>query len=290
MSDVSRSRRDGRITAVVFSRNESELLPACLSRLLDFDEVLVCDMESTDATRSVAESYGARVLPVPFALIAESVRQLALDAVESEWTLFVDADELLPSGFRGSLRLHELPAEVAGVRLRYTNVAFGVPLQHVLQGSAKYSLLRSDLARYEDVERAHLPPTFAGPVTNASESVPPIFHENFRSIEQSFEKTFRYARTNPHGAATFAGPLQLPKEIARDVLAGAWRDGRAGVVIVTLNAIARFYAASIDWERQGFPDPGPTPQLRRLLGTAERGRRARLWLSRRLRRSEAESE
>jgi glycosyltransferase involved in cell wall biosynthesis len=268
-------RRDGRITAVVFSRNEADLLRGCLARLSDFEEVLVCDMESTDATRETAEDYGARVLPVPFTPVVEGARQCALDAVTSEWTFFVDADELVPHGFRDSLPLDALPGDVAGVRLRYTNVALGVPLQHLLQGSAKYSLLRSDLVQYE-TPVPHVPPTFLGPVVDASRSVPPILHEGFRSIEQTFEKMLRYAKSDSFPASAFADPLHLPKEITRDILADAWRDGRTGVMLVTLNAIARFYAAALTWEQQGFPDRGLTKRQKRLLNAAEISLRCRL--------------
>lgn len=283
-----RVRLDGRVTAAVFSHNEAPLLEDCLPRLQDFDELMVCDMESTDETAAVAASYRARLIKVPFASVVEAVRQIAVDAARTEWVLFVDADERVPPGFRRFLRLEDLPVDVAGVRLRYDNAVFGRQVQHVLRGSAKYSLLRCDLARYEDL-RAHVPPRFVGPVIDAPPAIPAILHLNFRTLEQSFEKTIRYAGSDPRGADVFANPFRLPREIARDVLAGAWRDGRAGVVVATVNAIGRFYAATLEWEQQGYPDPGFRPAERRLLIGADALRRARFamarWIKRRRDRS-----
>jgi glycosyltransferase involved in cell wall biosynthesis len=277
-----RSRRDGRLTAVTFSRNEAHLLPECLARLTDFDELLVCDMESVDDTVAVATKFGARVLQVPFAPVIESVRQFALDAVETEWVLLVDADERVPSGFKSALAVDELPSTIAGVRLRYNNVAFGVQLAHTLQGSAKYSLLRADLAAFSD-GRAHRPPVFDGPVIDAPPSVPTILHFNFRSIPQSLEKVLRYAHSDPRGSESFANPLKLPREIISEVIgSGAWRDGRAGVTLVTVNAIGRFYAAALEWEQRGYIDPGWQPGTRRLLVLGGGLHRFVVWLRRKL--------
>lgn len=264
--DASRThrerRRDGRLSAVTFSRNEAYLLPACLSRLTEFDEILVCDMQSSDTTVAVATSCGARVVTVPFAPVIELVRQQAIDAVDTEWVLFVDADEHVPPGWRASLALADIPPEIAGVRLRYDNVGFGVPLAYTLKGSAKYALLRSDLTHYED-GRAHTPPRFTGPVIDAPPSVPSILHLNFRDVRQSVEKTLRYADSDPRGVELFANPLQFAREVVRDVVAGgAWRDGRAGVTVVTMSAFGRFYAAALEWERRGYDDPGWRPATR----------------------------
>lgn len=281
-----KGRRDGRLTAVTFSRNEAYLLPACLSRLTEFDELLVCDMQSTDDTVVVATSHGASVVNVPFAPICEMVRQLAIDAVDTEWVLFVDADEHVPPGWRASLVLADIPSEIAGVRLRYDNVAFAVQLTHTLRGSAKYALLRSDLGHYEthyEDGRAHIPPIFDGPVIDAPLSVPPILHLNFRDVRQSLEKTLRYAESNPRGADAFANPFQLPREVVRDVVAGgAWRDGRAGIVLVTINAIGRFYAAALEWEQRGYHDPGWRPATRWEFALGGVLHRLLTWLRRRL--------
>lgn len=59
-------------------------------------EVLVCDGGSTDATVTIAESHGARVLSGE----RRRARQLNRGAAEAsqEWLLFLHADTLLPEG------------------------------------------------------------------------------------------------------------------------------------------------------------------------------------------------
>lgn len=258
-------RQDGRITAVVFSYNEAELLAACLERLQEFDELLVCDMQSSDGTQSVAREHTAAVLEVPFAPIAETVRQRAIDAVTTEWLLFVDADEHLPEGFLKALQLPEFPDDVAGVRLLYDNVAFGTQLRYTLQGSAKYSLLRSDLAHYPEDERPHQLPVFSGRALDAPDSVPPILHLNFRSADQTLEKVLRYARTDPKEGDLLGDPLKSAKELVWALGSGSYRDGRAGLVVVSLHVFGRFYGRVLDWEQQGRPEPPLSPRNRAVM-------------------------
>ena len=86
------SRGAVQLAAVVLTKNEESHLGECLSTLAWADERVVFDSYSTDRTVEIAGAAGARVIQHPFADFA-SQRNAALDAVETEWILFVDADE-----------------------------------------------------------------------------------------------------------------------------------------------------------------------------------------------------
>lgn len=264
------------VSAVVFSLNEGHLLPDCLERLADFDDLLVCDMASEDDTQAVARAYGARRIEVPRVPIVEQVRQVALDAVTTDWVLFVDADEILPVGFRGLLdrAINEEPAAVA-MRLRYDNYAFGYRLSHTLKGSAKYSLLRRGKVRYSDRHPVHVPPDFQGAVVDAPGFMPAIEHLNFRDTDQSLEKVLRYSEhMRSADDRLIRSPWALIRELIRvTIFGGAWRDGRAGVFVVTANVFGRYYAQAKSWESEGFPDLAWSPRERRTLSVVERAQR-----------------
>lgn len=240
------------LSAVVYSRDEADLLRECLPRLTGFDEVLVCDMASTDDTARVAAQHDARLVTVPDAPVVEQVRQAGLDAATGDWVLFVDADEHLPGGYATTLRhlLAELDDDVVAVRLRYDNTAFGRLLRYSLQGSAKYALLRRDRARYPEPALAHEPPLLDGHGVDAPPEVPPITHLNFRAVDQTTEKVVRYALNNPNRAARIDGPLALLREIARTtVFSGAWRDGRAGFAVAALHTFGTLVGSLVQDER-----------------------------------------
>lgn len=87
------------ITAVVPARNAADLLPRCLKALQDSGvaEVIVVDGCSTDGSRDVARSHGARVLSdegrgLPWA------RTLGVQESLTPYVLLVDADVVFGTG------------------------------------------------------------------------------------------------------------------------------------------------------------------------------------------------
>jgi glycosyltransferase involved in cell wall biosynthesis len=68
------------------------------------DEIVVGDTGSTDTTRAIAESYGARVIDVaPIEDQPEGfagARNAVLDACSGDWFLWIDADEILQHGWK----------------------------------------------------------------------------------------------------------------------------------------------------------------------------------------------
>jgi glycosyltransferase involved in cell wall biosynthesis len=83
--------------------NAGEHLAECLESLRDFDEVIVGDANSTDNTRDIARSFGARVVKqydtdepaVPCIMDRGPVRQRVIDASTLPWRLFIDGDDTL---------------------------------------------------------------------------------------------------------------------------------------------------------------------------------------------------
>lgn len=71
-------------------------LPACLASARGWvDEIVVADTGSRDATRACARALGARVLSIPWNSDFAAARNRALQAMQSDWILVLDADERL---------------------------------------------------------------------------------------------------------------------------------------------------------------------------------------------------
>ena len=90
------------ISVVINTYNASQYLAKVLESVKDFDEVVVCDMESTDDTVSIAEQYGCKVVTFPKAnhKSAEPARTFAIQSASNKWVLVVDADELVTPELR----------------------------------------------------------------------------------------------------------------------------------------------------------------------------------------------
>jgi len=80
------------VTAIVPTLNEEDNIEACLESLTWADRQVVFDCYSADQTVRLAREAGADVLQHPFEDYAQ-FHNAAVDQVDAEWILFVDADE-----------------------------------------------------------------------------------------------------------------------------------------------------------------------------------------------------
>ena len=81
-----------RLSACIISYNEADRIEACLRSVSFCDEIVVVDSHSTDATRELAISLGARVIERDWPGY-RSQKQFAVDCAVNDWVLCLDADE-----------------------------------------------------------------------------------------------------------------------------------------------------------------------------------------------------
>lgn len=72
-------------------------LEQVLQSVKDFDEVVICDMESTDSTVLIAQKFACKVVTFPRKQyrIVEPARNFAIQSAYNDWVLVVDADEIV---------------------------------------------------------------------------------------------------------------------------------------------------------------------------------------------------
>ncbi len=189
------------LAAIVLTKNEEQHIGACLDSLAWADRRVVFDSFSTDRTCEIAREHGAEVMQHPFSNYA-SQRNAALQAVETDWIFFVDADERatpklaeeITKIVAGSLPLSQTGGgpgrgdEIAGWYVPRHNYIFG----HLTQGAGYWPdyqmrLLKRGCARYDRPasEIAELEGR-SGYLQNA------LLHYNYESIVQFHQKqTFR---------------------------------------------------------------------------------------------------
>lgn len=119
-----------KLSVIVITRNEEAVLGACLESVRWADERVVYDSDSTDRTREIAESYGAK-------FVNDSVwegfgiqRRKAQAAASGDWILMIDADEVLTPTLRESIEaVLQSPPEHTVYRLSRRDLFFGKPLR-----------------------------------------------------------------------------------------------------------------------------------------------------------------
>lgn len=102
------------ITVIINTLNAEEHLQKVIDRLKMFDCIMVVDMKSSDRTVEIAKSNGCRVLTVEPCGYVEPARDFAMRNAQTDWVLFVDADELFPEALCS--RLIEIAANPGAVR------------------------------------------------------------------------------------------------------------------------------------------------------------------------------
>jgi glycosyltransferase involved in cell wall biosynthesis len=93
------------VSLCMIVKNEAELLPRFLSSATGlWDELVVVDTGSTDATVAIAEAAGARIVRHPWADDFSAARNAGLDVAAGDFVLVLDADEMATPGVRAELR------------------------------------------------------------------------------------------------------------------------------------------------------------------------------------------
>lgn len=93
------------ISVVINTFNAEKYLQEVLDSVKDFDEIIVCDMESNDRTVAIAEQNGCKLFTFPRKTykIAEPARDYAIHLASHSWVLVIDADEIVTPELRQCL-------------------------------------------------------------------------------------------------------------------------------------------------------------------------------------------
>ncbi|HVO43408.1 MAG TPA: glycosyltransferase family 2 protein [Aggregatilineales bacterium] len=173
------------LVAIILTRNEAANIADCIASLRWTDSIVVFDSFSTDSTVDLALSLGAKVLRHEFVNYSLQ-RQAALEAVDDEWVLFVDADERSSPEQAAEIGAKITDPACNGYWIPRHNYIFGVLTRHTgWYPDYQLRLLRRVRARYDltrDVHELVLLDGQAGHLTT------PLVHYNYRDLAQFLRK------------------------------------------------------------------------------------------------------
>lgn len=188
------------ITVVIPVKNEATNLPVCLERLEGFGYVVVVDSGSSDATCEIAREAGADVLNFEWNGKFPKKRNWVLEtyAFQTEWVLFIDADEFVSEAFKVELADVLKDTECVGFWLNYERWFLGKQLRHGDEFN-KLALFRVKAGAFERIEEnqwsaldmeIHEHPVLEGEL---GEIQAPIEHNEYRGLHHYIAKHNEYA-------------------------------------------------------------------------------------------------
>jgi glycosyltransferase involved in cell wall biosynthesis len=246
-----------KISLVVITRNEEELIGQCLKSAAAFcDELIVVDSFSTDRTAEIARGLGARVFERPFdGYIAQ--KQFALEQARGEWIFSLDADEQatweLGSEIRAALGS---PRPPSAYRVRRVLYHLGHYYTRGVYPDSHLRLFRRERARFgghEPHASVQIEGDHAGVIAKLNS---PILHFSYRDVADHVATINRLS--SQAAAEGEPGAFTVVKMIANPAwrfvnfyfLRGGFREGGRGLYAAMSAAFYVFLKYAKRYERR----------------------------------------
>lgn len=120
-----------KISAVINTLNEEKKIGRCLASLRGFaNEIIVCDMMSSDDTVEIAKKYGAKIFKHKRIGYVEPARNFAISKAKYDWIFIIDADEEISEGLKSYLKSEIKNPQADYFRIPRKNIIFGKWMKH----------------------------------------------------------------------------------------------------------------------------------------------------------------
>jgi glycosyltransferase involved in cell wall biosynthesis len=252
------------LSVIVITRNESARLRACLESVAFAGEVVVVDSGSTDDTRTIAQSMGARVSQTDDWPGFGPQKNRALDLATGQWILSIDADERLTPALREQIEASMASPGFDAYTVNRRSSYCGQFMRH----SGWYPdrvvrLFRRGSARFSD-DAVHEALQVRGPVGRLEGE---LLHESFADFEAVLDKVNRYStagardlhRRGVRGSPGKALGHGLWTFLRTYLFKCGFLDGRLGLALAISNAEGTYYRYVKLWlmQRHGVADSAP---------------------------------
>lgn len=243
---------DNKISVVINTYNAEKFLKRVLDSVKDFDEIVVCDMESTDNTVAIAKEYGCKVVVFPKGdcTIVEPARNFAIQSATMKWVLVLDADELVTPELKEYLYEH----------ISHEDASHGlwIPRKNYFMGRFMHCFYPDYILRFFIKDGAEWPhyihsvPIIKGQINKipAKRKELAFIHLANDNLRSRIDKTNLYTENEvekrKHKNYGMAALIHRPffRFFKAYILKGGIRDGKAGFICACYEAIYQFIAVT----------------------------------------------
>jgi len=246
-----------RISAVIHTYNSEKYLEECLQALTSLDEIVICDMHSTDRTVEIAQKFGCKIVYHENVGFADPARNFALSHATGDWILVVDSDEIIPKTLIDFLREYiKNPDSPETVFIPRKNYVFG-KFMRCIYPNCILRFFKKGFVAYSN--RVHCTPD---EIKGREYHIDPkredlaIIHYNYDTVEQFIARSNRYTTLELEKFIERGIKFSLPymifrakgEFIKRFILKKGYKDGLHGFMFALLLAIYELLCYIKLWE------------------------------------------
>lgn len=242
------------ISVVIQTYNARKYLKQVLAAVKDFDEIVVCDMESTDDTVEIAKAFGCKVVTFPKGNynICEPGRDFAIHSASNRWVLVVDADEFVTPELKDYLYDYIEHPEHDALYIHRKNLFLGKWI--------KASYPDSQL-RFMDHTKATWPPTIHSVPTIEGTVGQMPKDPKYALVHAGVSVKGQIAKMNEYTENDLVKRGQKNASLVKMIFSPMWRfikyyffegailEGRAGFIKAMFSANSKFYYLAKVYER-----------------------------------------
>ncbi len=252
-----------KISVVINTYNEEKNIRSALESVKWADEIVVCDMHSTDNTVEIAKKYKAKVVYHKLTHFVEPARNFAIKQASNSWVLVLDADEVISDNLRNELvKIISKENSYSYFELPRKNIIFGKWMKASMWWP-DYNIRFFKNGHVTWNEEIHSNPSTIGMGTKLEEEEKfAIVHNNYTSVTQFVDRLNRYSTIqaqelfNKKTKFSYSDLLTKPLEefLSRYFSKRGFEDGLHGLGLSLLQSFSFVVVYLKLWELQGFKD------------------------------------
>lgn len=175
-----------KITAIIITKNEEKTIKDCIKSLTFVDKILVVDSYSEDKTTDIAQKLGAEVIKHTFINFSQ-MRNFALSKINTEWILFIDADERVSEELQKEM-IKAINLKITATAFSFTRKNYYLNKEWPYKETVTKLFLKEKFYGYKG--ELHESPVFDGEVKRIRGE---LLHFTHRSLEEMMDKTVQWS-------------------------------------------------------------------------------------------------
>ena len=243
------------LSVVVLTKNEEQMIKACLESVKWADEIVVVDQGSTDRTLEIVGKYTDKIFKNTSLDFTER-RNMGMEKSSGDWVLYIDSDERVLEPLRQEIQSLIGNTEKSAFALKRKNVIFGTEVNYEpYKNDWMIKLLKkSDFKTWKG--EVHEYATFNGELGYTKNH---LLHLTHRDLDQIVQKSLNWSKidaklrfdaNHPKMSSWRFFRILISETLNQGILRKGFFNGEVGVMDAMLQVFSLFMTYVRLWQMQ----------------------------------------